>query len=68
MATMLNIVRSVPPPSGVTLNAIRVGTEVNIVERRDTPSNGDWYLIATPEGTWIGWVEGDYLQFAPSCP
>lgn len=67
-ASLLQIGFTQPPPGGIAIDPIRVGKQVSIIDKRNTPSNGIWLRIAEINGTRLGWVPSANVAQSSSCP
>lgn len=64
-------VYAAPPPGSLTVQqqypTVRVGTQVLIVDTRETISEGRWHRIAELNSTGIGWISAEFIQLNSSC-
>jgi hypothetical protein len=67
-ANSISVVRSQPSGSSTLLAPIRVGTQVQITERRGTIISNSWYRILTSSGSLLGWIPVSYVSPSASCP
>jgi uncharacterized protein YraI len=67
-ANSISVVRSQPSGSSTLLAPIRVGTQVQITERRGTVISNSWYRILTSSGSLLGWIPVSYVSPSASCP
>lgn len=66
-ATLLNVVRDNPSLNAPPTASIRRGDTVNI-QRESRNQGTTWYLIESPSGVELGWVETQYLTRSRNCP
>lgn len=67
-ANSISVVRSQPSGSSTLLAPIRVGTQVQITERRGTVISNSWYRILTSSGSLLGWIPVSYVSPSANCP